>query len=716
MLLIVLITVPLISHYYLSNIAADDGGGDSHRSRSKLDHPEDLNNIKISDLKFRIEELKRIKASVNNELRDLESKRQKLHTEISGYNTHLDKLKSDYEKSHVELQQLRATIENTKLEQEEMIQRNMPELTAPKRILPSLADSVMLVPPKSPQACRMNSCFDYSRCSVTSKFPVYLYEPGDNLVTPFQLDQFLKYSVTHAVNTSPHMTYDALIACIYIVLIGEPSPGGDTMNELEQYLHSLPYWHGDGRNHIIVNLARTAASHDMFDGVNTGRAIVAQSSFYESQYRMGFDILLPPSMSISHGDVWDQLPFISPARRKHMLSFLGEYQLSANVLLQNIHAAPKQQQSQPNWGNYNQQNMPSNGQNMPSQGGVLQNGAKQKWNNNNNNGGEFANMQQPKGQNLFKFESHGQYDKGQGQYIRSQGQGQMTQDLNGPNKFGRSLKSAISWVPQHQAYTDTMELVSMEQTVVDTLKRMQSLYQDGVFNYQFVCPPDGRRIVGVNAEWAMCGLDSQRHQLLKDSTFSLIIAPTNVSIISTTLTQIRLYEALKLGAIPVILGDYLQLPFHQLLEWEKAVIILPKSRVTELHFYIQSMSDMDILRLRQHGRLFWEKYLGSTKSIIDTMLALLRTRLHIPPFPIKEEPSPSVFNASFVPLTEDIIDLPPEAEEMLGPMEGPLPSPKFRRNYTVDMEVFNGRWDPFHLYPYTPFEPIMPAEAKFLGK
>ena len=57
-----------------------------------------------------------------------------------------------------------------------------------------------------------------------------------------------------------------------------------------------------------------------------------------------------------------------------------------------------------------------------------------------------------------------------------------------------------------------------------------------------------------------------------------------------------------------------------------------------------------------------------------------------------------------------------EADDILGPVETPFPSLKFRRNFTFSTGVFNQPGDPFHLYPYTPFEPVLPAEAKFLGE
>ncbi len=57
-----------------------------------------------------------------------------------------------------------------------------------------------------------------------------------------------------------------------------------------------------------------------------------------------------------------------------------------------------------------------------------------------------------------------------------------------------------------------------------------------------------------------------------------------------------------------------------------------------------------------------------------------------------------------------------DADDILGPVETPFPSLRFRRNFTFPARIFNDPGDPFHLYPYTPFEPVLPAEAKFLGK
>jgi len=79
-----------------------------------------------------------------------------------------------------------------------------------------------------------------------------------------------------------------------------------------------------------------------------------------------------------------------------------------------------------------------------------------------------------------------------------------------------------------------------------------------------------------------------------------------------------------------------------------------------------------------------------------------------------------MLNDFIQPLKMDNVVPETEAEESLGPMEPPYPSPQFRRNYslflTQGFEMWNDWGDPFRLYPNLPFDPLLPSEAKFLGK
>ena len=99
----------------------------------------------------------------------------------------------------------------------------------------------------------------------------------------------------------------------------------------------------------------------------------------------------------------------------------------------------------------------------------------------------------------------------------------------------------------------------------------------------------------------------------------------------------------------------------------------------------------------------------------------IRSRLNIPALPQRDQPSPSIFNATFSPIVEDVnpsLDSQqPESDDFLGVVESPFASPKFQRNFTQQGGGFTGFGrDPFHLYATTPFDPVLPSDAKYNDK
>jgi len=441
-----------------------------------------------------------------------------------------------------------------------------------------------------------------------------MYPPDENRLSS-GIDSFVKYSAVQAFDSSPHITYDPFIACIYVVLIADDIQTVYNRSAIEHLLAQLPYWRGSGVNHLLISVSRQPSSSAVaLTGVDTGAAMVAQSVFPRELFRVGYDIVLPPALGISHGDAWEQLPLIVPAHRKYLLTFVGE-------------------------------------------------------------------------QNYVPDSS-----------------------FSRKHRSEHSLHSLHGNVSMH-FYGKQL---SYDDTVIKVLKTMQAKYASDAFYFDFICST-GVKQPGVNGEWVQCGTEQQQKELFLMSTFRLIIAPVDSLLVSTEMLQSSLYLALKYGSVPVILGDYVQLPFQESIHWSRAVIALPKARVTELHFILRSYTDSDILEMRRYGRLVFETFFGSTKAIVDTTLALIRHRLHIPAFPIQDEPSPSVFNNTFVPLREPVVESVVEVEEMLGPLESPVASPRYYRNFTFTDAMFVLPGDPFHVYPSTPFEPLLPGDAKFLG-
>ncbi|XP_055871715.1 exostosin-like 3 [Biomphalaria glabrata] len=621
-LLLGMVCLSLMAHHYLSNMANFDTQPPSHKTRridSYADDP-DPNSRSLSAYQHEIEELRHIKASVNNELRDLENRRLKLQSDINAYSMNIDSLKGQHVSLNKEVNQIKLALEQLKFEQQES-KSFIPNIKAPHRILLDVDVNEQVSMPSSSQQCYMENCFDFSRCSLVSGFPVYFYNLKNSLAGQDLIPFLRKY-----VRENVYATDSAAAACIFILIVGDTADDASPdPKEIESFLHRLPYWNGDGRNHILINLALKMKSSDIFSNINLGRAIVAQSAFLGSKFRNSFDVLIPPNLGpYNNQNIWQDLPLLSPVRRKYMLSYWGQF-------------------------------IPPGSDNLSA-----------------NN----ADATEVKG------------------YVN--------------NMF-------IHRKPLYVVDTSTSVYSHIEQAIISSLKSFQSSL---VSNY-FVDVSCGEHGVAVGGpgDWALCGTEAVRKEKIIQSTFTLIISPLNNALYSTLAFQSRVYEALKHGSVPVILGSLGQLPFSEVLRWDLAAIVLPMPRVTEIPFYLQSFPDEQIAALRLQGRVFFQNYLSSLQSIFDTLLAEVRTRLQIPAHPIRDEPSISVFPASFIPLKYQGPDMEPESDELLGPVESPFPSETYRYNFSHTMQInaFNVRGDPFHLYPHTPFEPWLPSEAKFLG-
>lgn len=157
--------------------------------------------MKAVDLKARIEEMLRIKASVSNELRDLEAKRQRLQTEVSGFTQRIDELKQELLHQQMDLDRLKISVVQAQAAQREAVERNTPELALPKRIL--INEIPVTISSTDPRGCKMYNCFDHSRCALTSGFPVYLYDPDQYSVvnSRWDVDGFLKTTIKQTFGT-----------------------------------------------------------------------------------------------------------------------------------------------------------------------------------------------------------------------------------------------------------------------------------------------------------------------------------------------------------------------------------------------------------------------------------------------------------------------------------------------------------------------------------
>lgn len=281
-----------------------------------------------------------------------------------------------------------------------------------------------------------------------------------------------------------------------------------------------------------------------------------------------------------------------------------------------------------------------------------------------------------------------------------------------------SLKTSLQEGPP-QSFEEEIEVnppADYDDRIIGTLKAVQDSHLDQVL-VEFTCKNPQP---SLPTEWALCEEREDRMEVLKLSTFALVIAPGNGQLVASAGCGMRLFEAMEVGTIPVVLGDHVSLPYHQFIRWSEAAIIVPKPRVTELHFLLRSLSDNDVLTMRRQGRFLWETYFSTSENILNTLLASIRTSIQVPAAAIKEEPVHEIPHKAGKLAGTDA-NLADNGDLDLGPVETepPYASPRFLRNFTYTAADTYRAWNrapgPFHLFPHTPLDPVLPSEAKFLG-
>lgn len=195
-------------------------------------------------------------------------------------------------------------------------------------------------------------------------------------------------------------------------------------------------------------------------------------------------------------------------------------------------------------------------------------------------------------------------------------------------------------------------------------------------------------------EWKLCCSFEQRQSLLVSSTFSLVLG--NGQGLSGAHTYTRLVEALRFGAVPVIVG-VARLPLDTVIDWSLASVVVPASQFGEIHFLVQSLTDETILAFRRQGRFLWETYFSSPGRMVDSVIAEVRSLFHHPP--------PAALGETKVSYLVTILGANRQ-----------VASPQFQHNFTIySSTLWNSPPGPFFMYPSTPFQPAPVSGSQYVG-
>ena len=96
--------------------------------------------------------------------------------------------------------------------------------------------------------CRMETCFDFTKCR--NEFKVYVYNVNvDEKMSPTYAE------LIRAIKSSKYYTTDPSEACLFILsydTIDRDTLSKDFVASLSEKVWKLPYWNG-GKNHLIFN-------------------------------------------------------------------------------------------------------------------------------------------------------------------------------------------------------------------------------------------------------------------------------------------------------------------------------------------------------------------------------------------------------------------------------------------------------------------------------
>lgn len=113
-------------------------------------------------------------------------------------------------------------------------------------------------------------------------------------------------------------------------------------------------------------------------------------------------------------------------------------------------------------------------------------------------------------------------------------------------------------------------------------------------------------------------------ELLRQSYFCLVPS-------GRRLYSYRFLETLQYGCIPVITtndNDLIILPFSEIIDWSKGVIIYRNSSLSLLPYYLKSINQTRRYEMQNECIKIWFKYFSSISKIVLTSLDLLNDRFN----------------------------------------------------------------------------------------
>lgn len=109
-------------------------------------------------------------------------------------------------------------------------------------------------------------------------------------------------------------------------------------------------------------------------------------------------------------------------------------------------------------------------------------------------------------------------------------------------------------------------------------------------------------------------------RLLYNATFCLVPR-------GRRLGSFRFLEVLQAACVPVLLSNGWELPFSEVIDWNKAAIWGDERLLFQVPTLLRSVQNMEILSLRQQTQFVWDTYFSSVDKIVTTTLEVIKDRV-----------------------------------------------------------------------------------------
>ncbi|XP_076437900.1 exostosin-1a-like [Babylonia areolata] len=110
-------------------------------------------------------------------------------------------------------------------------------------------------------------------------------------------------------------------------------------------------------------------------------------------------------------------------------------------------------------------------------------------------------------------------------------------------------------------------------------------------------------------------------KLLFNSTFCLVPR-------GRRLGSFRFLEVLQAACVPVLLSNGWELPFSEVIDWNRVVVWGDERLLLQVPSIVRSMSEKRLLDMRQQTQFLWDTYFSSVEKIVASTLELMRDRIY----------------------------------------------------------------------------------------